>query len=63
VARVLWSLDTNWRFPEFFAKVPKSPKMVSSSRLIVSSGHLGRNKAGIPRRRGGTAIGSMADKN
>jgi hypothetical protein len=49
-ALVVWSVNTNGPFPEFFAKAPKSPKMVSSNRHIVSSGGWGRNKAGIPQK-------------
>src|SRR6201994_1966049 len=48
-ARVVWSLHTNGPFPEFFAKTPKSPKMVSSHRPFVSSGGSGRNKRARPK--------------
>jgi hypothetical protein len=62
VAPVVWCLDTNARFPEFFAKAPKSPKMVSSHRHIVSSRPARRNKAGMPGRRAGALDRSMADE-
>jgi hypothetical protein len=62
LARVVWSLDTNRAFPEFFAKPQKSPKMVSSPRHIVSSRGSGRNKTGSPERRGQVKTSSMADR-
>jgi hypothetical protein len=46
VALVIWPLDTNRAFPEFFAAVGQWPKMVSSGCLFVSSPDPGRNKAG-----------------
>ena len=41
VARVVWRLDTNRAFPEFFAEVGQRPKMVSSGGRFVSSPSLG----------------------
>ncbi|MGB6955510.1 MAG: hypothetical protein WBE54_09740, partial [Bradyrhizobium sp.] len=34
---VMWRVNTNRAFPEFFAEVCQRPKMVSSNRHFVSS--------------------------
>lgn len=62
VAFVVWPVNTNRPFPEFFAKVCKKPKMVSFGRYFVSSPSSGRNKAGTLGRRAATPKISMADE-